>query len=92
MKFADNGDATLINTAHGTSPAVIHGNGPSKIYLNGYGNYIAGAYVGQTCMPCKEQRIELNVSQAIQLSSPVLVHFSLSICRTTPNCPLSPWP
>lgn len=92
MKFADNGDATLINTAHDTSPAVIHGNGPSKIYLNSYGNYIAGAFAGGTCVPCAEQRVELGVSwrTCICLISVNLI--IRNIPRTTPLCPPSPWP
>lgn len=59
LKFDDNGRASLINTAHGTQPAVFHGNGPSKMYLNTYGNYIADAFVNGDCVACAEQRIEL---------------------------------
>lgn len=62
MKFDDNGRASLINTAHGTEPAVFHGNGPSKMFLNTYGNYIADAFVNGDCVACQEQRIVLTES------------------------------
>lgn len=53
----------MLNVVHETTPSIIHGNGPSKMFLNNYGNYIAGAFVNDECMECKERIVKLKVSE-----------------------------
>ncbi|XP_062554119.1 procollagen-lysine,2-oxoglutarate 5-dioxygenase [Armigeres subalbatus] len=52
-------EAYLKNTEYSTTPYVVHGNGPSKLVLNGYGNYLAGAFVDGECKSINENLIEL---------------------------------
>lgn len=56
----DSKEAFLKNTEYTTTPLVVHGNGPSKITLNGYANYLAGAFVNGECQTVKENLIELD--------------------------------
>lgn len=64
LDFADdNGEGFLRNLDHETSPMVVHGNGPSKVILNGFGNYLAGAFVRGDCKVCGEGRIALPVDE-----------------------------
>lgn len=56
----DTKEAFLKNTEYNTTPMVVHGNGPSKLTLNGYANYLAGAFVDGECQTVKENQIELD--------------------------------
>ncbi|XP_055605130.1 procollagen-lysine,2-oxoglutarate 5-dioxygenase [Uranotaenia lowii] len=56
----DTKEAYLKNTEYSTTPLVIHGNGPSKLTLNGYANYLAGAFVDGDCKTVKEDLLELD--------------------------------
>lgn len=56
----ESNEAFLKNTEYSTTPLVVHGNGPSKLALNGYANYLAGAFVGGECQTVKENLIELD--------------------------------
>ncbi|XP_053694672.1 procollagen-lysine,2-oxoglutarate 5-dioxygenase [Sabethes cyaneus] len=52
--------AHLKNNEYSTTPLVIHGNGPSKLTLNGYANYLAGAFVEGECKIIHENLLELD--------------------------------
>lgn len=52
--------AFLKNTEYSTVPYIIHGNGPSKLVLNGYANYLAGAFVDGECNTVNEDLLELD--------------------------------
>lgn len=65
LDFADDsGEAFLKNVDYDTTPMVVHGNGPSKVILNGFGNYLAGAFVRGECKVCTEGRRVLPVEEA----------------------------
>lgn len=65
LDFADdNGEAFLRNLDYQTTPMVVHGNGPSKVILNGFGNYLAAAFVRGECKVCGEGRLALPVDEA----------------------------
>lgn len=65
LDFADDtGEGFLRNSEYATVPMVVHGNGPSKVVLNGFGNYLAGAFVRGECKVCEEGRIMLPVEEA----------------------------
>lgn len=64
MDFAEEtGEGFLRNVDSDTVPMVVHGNGPSKVTLNGFGNYLAGAFVRGECKTCGEGRIALPVDE-----------------------------
>lgn len=56
----DTKETYLKNTEYSTTPLVIHGNGLSKNTLNGYANYLAGAFVDGECQTIKENILELD--------------------------------
>lgn len=60
----ETGEAFLRNTEYEVSPLVVHGNGPSKVILNGFGNYLAGAFVRGECKVCTEGRLTLPVEES----------------------------
>lgn len=60
----ETGEAFLKNVDYETSPMVVHGNGPSKVILNGFGNYLAGAFVRGECKLCAKDRFTLPEDEA----------------------------
>lgn len=56
----DSKEAFLKNTEYSTTPLVVHGNGPSKTTLNGYANYLAGAFVDGECQLVEENLLEVD--------------------------------
>lgn len=56
----DTKEAYLRNTEYSTVPMVIHGNGPSKLTLNGYANYLAGAFVDGECKTVNENLLNID--------------------------------
>lgn len=56
----DDSEDYLANNKQKTRPGVVHGNGPSKIALNGFGNYLAGAFFNGKCRSCDENLLVLD--------------------------------
>ncbi|XP_058450895.1 procollagen-lysine,2-oxoglutarate 5-dioxygenase [Malaya genurostris] len=57
---ADNKEVYLKNTEYSTVPLVLHGNGPSKLTLNGFANYLAGAFIDGECKTVTENLLQLD--------------------------------
>lgn len=56
------GKAYIRNVDFETSPLIVHGNGPSKVILNGFGNYLADAFVNGKCEIC-DDKLEMKESK-----------------------------
>ncbi|XP_055550648.1 procollagen-lysine,2-oxoglutarate 5-dioxygenase [Wyeomyia smithii] len=87
--------AYLKNTEYSTTPLVIHGNGPSKLTLNGYANYLAGAFVEGECKTVHENLLELDednlptvmLALFIEKATPFLAEWFVKIAQL--NYPMS---
>ncbi|RWS03079.1 Procollagen-lysine:2-oxoglutarate 5-dioxygenase 3-like protein, partial [Dinothrombium tinctorium] len=85
IRFDENGDASVYNTAYHTNPIILHGNGMSKLVINALGNYVAKSWSSKEgCLSCKEGVISL---KNVNPENAPLVLLGIFIEHPTPFLP-----